>query len=269
MSTTELLPESNVCPTCTREFASERGMRVHHTTVHDEQLPNQHCSDCGTAFYASNGDRMRCDDCTPRRRKRDLAHGNTTGTCLICDSEFRYYTSEKEGHYCPHCVTDDDVTCNLHLTAEKKVPVSCSHCNNTKSLFPSEVDERTNHFCDRTCYREWLSSTQRANQKWCKSDNPNWSGGVDADDLYRKGWPRARRRTLQRDGHSCQRCGASRDELGQNPDVHHIQPVRIFDEPHDAHTLDNLVCLCRACHLTVERSDTPLLHQGDEQNTDD
>jgi 5-methylcytosine-specific restriction endonuclease McrA len=59
-----------------------------------------------------------------------------------------------------------------------------------------------------------------------------------------------RRRALERDDHACV-------IFGRNPDVHHIVPVRRFvDSPvlteRDAHTLDNVVCLCSACHRKVE-----------------
>jgi len=42
------------------------------------------------------------------------------------------------------------------------------------------------------------------------------------------------------------------DELGQKPDVHHIKPFRTFDEPTEAHDLDNLIALCRSCHRNAE-----------------
>jgi 5-methylcytosine-specific restriction endonuclease McrA len=42
------------------------------------------------------------------------------------------------------------------------------------------------------------------------------------------------------------------EELGQEPDVHHRTPVRSFDIPEDAHSLDNVVTLCRSCHRNVE-----------------
>jgi len=39
------------CPTCGRNFASERGVRQHHAMVHDRSLPNRTCADCGAEFY--------------------------------------------------------------------------------------------------------------------------------------------------------------------------------------------------------------------------
>ncbi|MFU8870248.1 HNH endonuclease, partial [Natronococcus sp.] len=40
--------------------------------------------------------------------------------------------------------------------------------------------------------------------------------------------------------------------LDRNPDVHHVRPVRSFENAEDAHTLDNVVTLCRSCHRRVE-----------------
>lgn len=65
-------------------------------------------------------------------------------------------------------------------------------------------------------------------------------------------WSRSRNRALERDDYCCQICGRGPEELGQNPDVHHIKPLRSFEDPQDAHYIDNLVALCRACHQRVE-----------------
>nr|WP_240943039.1 HNH endonuclease [Haloferax alexandrinus] len=43
--------------------------------------------------------------------------------------------------------------------------------------------------------------------------------------------------------------------MGQNPDVHHLNRVRDFDDPSNAHTLSNVVSLCRSCHRLVESGD--------------
>lgn len=97
------------------------------------------------------------------------------------------------------------------------------------------------------------TTTQRDAAKWTGEENRNCRGGVDSSALYGVGWPRVRRRTHERDDHTCQRCGDNRDDLAQYSDIHHVQPVRTFDDPRDAHMFPNLVCLCRDCRLAVER----------------
>ena len=102
---------------------------------------------------------------------------------------------------------------------------------------------------------KWLSET------FTGPNHPNWKGKEKL--AYGPGWDSIRRQAVERDGHRCLFCETTRSELGQKPDGHHIVPVRWFvdsddHERRDAHTLDNLICLCRACHLTVEREDVAI-----------
>ncbi len=98
-------------------------------------------------------------------------------------------------------------------------------------------------------------------------DNPNWRGGYTRQ--YGPGWAAARRQVHERD-EVCQLCGHDGSE--QILDVHHIIPVREFDEDptatlRDAHELDNLVLLCRSCHMQVEHGDVTVENEsrdGDE-----
>lgn len=113
------------------------------------------------------------------------------------------------------------------------VDVACSHCDATLTVYQSEADGQKDHVCDRACHRAWLSTTRRDAEKWSGDANPNWRGGVEQphEYVYGDGWASGRRRAPARDDHTCQRCGSSRGELGQNPDVHHIRPARTFDAP--------------------------------------
>jgi len=67
---------------------------------------------------------------------------------------------------------------------------------------------------------------------------------------YGDNWHEKRRETLERDGYECQACGADGEDCYL--DVHHIRPIKTFDVPERANTLDNLVCLCRSCHRQWE-----------------
>jgi len=69
---------------------------------------------------------------------------------------------------------------------------------------------------------------------------------------YSGGWRTARNEALKAADESCERCGITQSEHRSNWDiglhVHHIQPVRTFETPSDAHFQDNLEVLCVDCH---------------------
>jgi len=221
-------------------------MRQHHTKVHGEPLPNRTCDGCDVEFYDPKARRTYCDDCNPNAGERN---GNWTGAkeeteCEICSSEFSYYPSDKDGRYCSDCVTDaGGLLPENHAEKIERVDTECSQCGSIISALPSKL-ERKEHglFCDTACYGGWLS------EHVVGEDHHQWQSG-DLD--YGEKWWRVRRATLERDGHQCQVCGKGKSQIGRAPDVHHIDRVRDFNVPQDAHSLDNVVTLCRSCHRRV------------------
>lgn len=101
-------------------------------------------------------------------------------------------------------------------------------------------------FCGDVCRLAWWATQTPAGE-----DNPLWTGGHLG--YYGPTWHAARRAAWQRDNESCTACGRSREELGQRPIVHHVIPFKSFGTGgHErANQLDNLVCLCRSCHMKV------------------
>ena len=67
---------------------------------------------------------------------------------------------------------------------------------------------------------------------------------VAPDLTYGKEWKGIRRKIINRDG-CCQDCQTVEDLA-----VHHIIPFKEFAVPHEAHTEENLVTLCRSCHAS-------------------
>lgn len=240
------------CPTCGKGLSTERGMRQHHTKVHDDPLPNRTCADCGTEFYDSKSERTYCDDCYSRSGEKN---GNYTGAketteCEQCGDSFEYYPSNKDGVYCPACVTEADGLLPGERASVSDVEVECEYCGATLERHPSRVKSSSyGEFCDLECYGDWLS------ENVVGESHHQWEGGTIP---YGSSWWRIRRAALVRDDYECQNCGAGVDELGRKPDVHHIERVRSFSDPEDAHQLDNVVCLCRSCHRQVEEGDTTL-----------
>ena len=89
---------------------------------------------------------------------------------------------------------------------------------------------------------------------------------------YGVGWNDEKKELVrERDGRECQMCGMSQkehlEEYGDRNPVHHIQPAKTFDDPHERNAESNLITLCRGCHRTVE-SMAPLVPQRIEQTAD-
>lgn len=63
----------------------------------------------------------------------------------------------------------------------------------------------------------------------------------DRELYYGSDWPETRERALERDGYECRKCGISdgvhQQRRGYGLHVHHIQPLRTFDDPEDANCM--------------------------------
>jgi len=88
-----------------------------------------------------------------------------------------------------------------------------------------------------------------ANEPPSGQEHYNYKSNTESID-YGDNWHEKRREALERDGHECQACGVNTEDCYL--DVHHIRPIKRFDTPERANTLDNLVCLCRSCHRQWE-----------------
>lgn len=126
-----------------------------------------------------------------------------------------------------------------------KESVECSNCGAPKTVYPSRLKTKSEHFCDISCYAEWQSRNRHGenHHQW----NPD-----SKTQFYTGTWKNARRRVRERDENTCKLCEVDSDDIGRNLDVHHIRPIRAFSNPSDAHTMDNLVQLCRLCHTFME-----------------
>ena len=77
-------------------------------------------------------------------------------------------------------------------------------------------------------------------------NSPFWEEGYDR--YYGANWQEKRKEARERDGYKCQDCGVSEQELEIPLHVHHINPIKNFDDVEDANRLSNLVSLCQPCH---------------------
>lgn len=113
----------------------------------------------------------------------------------------------------------------------------CTNCDSIITRCPSQINEKRN-FCSEDCFHEY------------RSQNSN------STNLYVGDWYSKRKQALERDSFQCVVCGMGREEhrdhFGRGLDVHHKTPVRDFDDPSDAHQLENLETLCRKHHAQRE-----------------
>jgi len=123
---------------------------------------------------------------------------------------------------------------------------TCEWCSETFMAPLNEVEKGWARFCSHACKGHWQSVFLVGEA------NPCWRGG--REEYYGPDWLNQRRLALNRDGYTCQRCGATGNDLTRALDVHHIRPFREFGlERHiEANDLANLVSLCRSCHFIVE-----------------
>jgi len=175
--------------------------------------------------------------------------GKVSVTCNQCGKEYKVRQSkENTAKYCSReCAT-------LGYSVDKK-EYECVNCGDTVMKKPYNVkcDVTT---CSGECFGEYISSIRSG------EDNSYWRGGKIQ--YYGSNWKDQREKALERDNYECQDCGMSRDEhykkYNSGFDVHHKIPLRnIIDENNptikqfeDAHSLDNLVTLCKSCHSKIE-----------------
>lgn len=227
---------------------------------HGTRVPNKTCAQCETRFYAQYEKKYCSEECRKigftATKSPDSNYGNAKKetSCELCGDSFEYYPSAKEGLYCSSCVENESWRDPPELEGSDhprwnggKVTVDCDVCGDSVERYPSDVDEVV--CCSEDCRGRWLS------EAFTGEGHPNWAGG--GNEAYGQGWAAVREAALERDDHECVHCGAARDELGRNPDVHHIVPVRAFVaseeyEKTDAHFLENVVSLCLACHRKAE-----------------
>jgi len=163
-------------------------------------------------------------------------------TCHVCKKSFMlpaHRAREKPGKFC-------SVKCAL---IDRRKPITSSECTQCKKkikLSPWQVKRGATfgHFCNSRCYGKWRTSNLAGD------NSPNWKGGHTMD-YGGSNWKSQRRKARERDNHTCQKCGVTKQPHGYKMDVHHKVPYDMFDDPRMANDLKNLVTVCRPCHVKL------------------
>src|SRR4030067_1047660 len=119
---------------------------------------------------------------------------------------------------------------------------SCLFCGKTFQISNKNGNHRKEirRFCSTDCWYEYIREDQLR--------HPGWRGGYEP--YYGPNWNIQRNKARQRDNYLCQDCGVSEPVIGQELDVHHINPFRLFGIKHyqKANKINNLITLCKSCH---------------------
>lgn len=219
------------CPTCGKSLSTEGGMRQHHTKIHGDPLPNRTCSGCEFEFYDPKARREFCEECNPNAGEHNgnWRDAKERSECERCGDEFEYYPSGKNGVYCSDCVEESEEFLGDHYAEVHEIDRinrECDYCGVEMTVLASERDYGHGRFCSRDCLSNWMSENRRG------KDHHQW---IEGKRKYSGKWCKARRMALSRDDYRCQNCGKTAEQIGRNPDVHHIVSLREFDDPQEAH----------------------------------
>ena len=263
------------CPTCERLFGTKCGMKIHHKSVHGESLAGRdvECSCCGETFRkdvyeAKQYDEHYCSKACQKSRFSERYAGEDNPSwdggmvsveCAWCGNGLERVAAEAERNKNHFCNTHE---CKAKYQSEpysgegnpnyKGGEVSCTWCGDDLDRDMNQIDRSEHFFCgDKDCKAKWQSKHVRGNE------HPRWMGGYDS--YYGPNWPEERLAAIINDQSRCQVCGDTPLDTASTLVVHHIQPMRIFKENYEgqevfdrANRLDNLMVLCRSCHMTWE-----------------
>ena len=246
----------SVCPTCGRDdFSSRKGLLVHHGRMHGSNIRVAvACEYCNEKTYVKPSHVDRTRFCS----KHCKSQWESNYRVGVNNSQFQ--DVEKECEWCSAKYTvapyreDNTRFCSRSCKAKyeysqgrdgmdynHRVSLQCEYCSKTYEVKRYQKD--ISRFCSNNCKNKWQS------ENLVGENNPNWRGGYGT--YYGENWYRVRKRVLKRDNHKCQSCGGDESDVWKL-DVHHISPLRTFDNPHEANTLLNLVTLCASCHKKWE-----------------
>jgi hypothetical protein len=191
-------------------------------------------------------------------------------TCNVIFEREQWRIDRSKNQFCSH-------SCYALSLIEQKTTI-CDYCHKTFSRRKSEIDQVGKHFCNIECRKKSLE--ERHIQKPCLQcgtmvtrtisetkktkggflcnitcrklfyqgvHHPRWTGGNEY--IYGPGWGKQKKLATERDNHACRICGKTKQEMGREPDVHHID--HFFNNKNN--DLSNLICLCPKHHRQVEK----------------
>jgi len=196
------------------------------------------------------------------RYRRQIKH-----ICKVCSKVF-YVKKSRVGIFCSRACRAEYLKTltpwnkGKPWSLEVKMKLRKKHANSSGQKHPlwqKGHSEETKKLISSIIKNKWQNiDFKNKTLEGCKkrdfkgSNNPNWKGGIEP--YYGEDWYEQRQRALERDNHTCQICGVP--ENGIEHDVHHLIPFRL----NHSNALDNLITLCRSCHMKTGHKREPTLN---------
>lgn len=168
--------------------------------------------------------------------------------CEACGTTVYRPKHKRERYYRAYC---------SDCFGEATVSIECEWCGESRDVWPSLVDR--SRFCSTRCVGRWLSRTRTG------ESHPRWRPGKRPE-YYGPNWFEQRGKALNRDQRRCRDCGITEPDHivkhGEGLTAHHLTPFRHFElddgsfDYESANRLENLVAVCRVCHMAREREVT-------------
>lgn len=196
------------------------------------------------------------DDCPPKEKLIEWYHGEGLSTHEIADKtgySSRGIVDIMEGHG----VERRDRIESVKKTRPDKTTLENLYWGEEKSIRDLAGEFGCGYTLILQVMREYGIERRPNDEHFNQSgeDHPAWSGGHERIN-YGPNWDGKRQKVLERDGYECRSCGMPIDdhveEYGCGLDIHHIVPLREFDDRHEANRVDNLVAACKECHRRFE-----------------
>lgn len=120
------------------------------------------------------------------------------------------------------------------------VPSKPFHCRCGRDVLVPAGAYSSRKYCTRSCATATYNHLHLHGER-----NGRWRGGRAL--YYGIDWKKIKIQVRERD-RVCRTCGMTPEENGRALDVHHLDPFRFSK----GNSLDNLVALCRSCHMRAD-----------------
>lgn len=251
-------------PDCTNEFSPRHGEKfccyecsIGNRDIDGRTLVTLVCKYC-EAEYERKPSKVEGSSFCSLECKSDWQSENLCGSnnpnwnsvekeCIMCGQSFFVWKSKEDKIKCCSRECSDDYKSEFIVGENhprySKVEKECAFCEEIFMVYNSTFDRR------KCCSMDCLGKYREEN--WHGKSHPNWKkdGG---NRYYGASWVKNREKAFRRDDGQCSICGKGKEDLGREPDVHHIKPLRNFDDKKKGNSLDNLITLCSEHHGLVE-----------------